>query len=1240
MIKRILVLLSLCGIAFAQPALNGLGASSYVCVDRDGDGYGTGPVALGPYTNLVIDGTDNTKVTSASHSFVSSDVGRVITITGGTGFNKNWFLITSVSSGAAILFRPDGYAAAVGTVGSTGGSWVIYGCTGPDADDLDATIHTYSQASAKYSTMQKFLSHLGYTPTRIWLLDSTGSPTAVSCTPATFESGCAAAPRSAAPSSGSLAAGDLIMVRANFTGVVNAVSGTSTAPFIVMAYPGETPYLGSTGGIYGYTTYTAPNCGAATCLDLQSKSWTITDGIQTNGAISINDTGYTDNPHTFHDNILRHIYGGPAGKEGLGPHAGGANITIEDSVFAHNNYGGSEAGLYLGGVITLYSTNFIVRRNIAYNNAWDGIHWNGMGSGHLWTQNVSHSNGIGGFSFQSGLKDSTISANLAFNNISAPMLFYNYKDDNTCGAAATCNGTGPVTGNVIENNTLVSFGELFYPTDRDMGSWNSNSCLTVVNASPTPTWDMGNNTFRNNVCAIWGDLSSTYRFAPFHFQEPTAAQYLATSTFDNNLTYEYSGINSGNALIGSGKSTFGVYNPSLDVTQNAEITYSCSSAPFTTGSATNCLNGNPKFVAAQQSYFYDPSLYDLRILDTSPAFHTGTLTGKPDYDLKGRSYIGSPGPSIGAIERQLYPQGWTNLSTFSHNNGTLGTRSTSIADNIPTVCPVDGYGGSQDPNGNPYPYQAKCTFVVAYSGAVIRDKPGSEALYLPANGGHNDYGGNEVYKITVNTTTPAVSRVTNPTPLTAASFATTGPASANGAGVAPASHHTYSSLIYLPDTDRLNMFAGSPYSGNGSGCYDRWSFDPTGLSWTWHNPTSGIDMYNASCNNTLPGGGYLGANATGSAYDPVSKNVYSFVGGTLVKWVPSSNTTTYNYWGAGGGSYPSTVIDSKRRQFIQISEGYYVTSDIRLGLPGDSSATPTLRTADSSCSTLVNTHGPGIAYDTVNDRIVGYPGSGTTVYYVDLTSLTTPTCTTSTPSGSITATANANGSFGRGLSYVGGMDVYTVLPVGSDGAPHDTFVLNLNASDPADTACSISPSSAGPFTAGQVVSTSFSATGCSSSTYTATGLTGSGLSLNSSTGALTGTAVAGSYTVNVSYDTASTGAFTLTINAAPSITSSGTLTGGTQGLAYTQTLSTSGGTSPLSCAVFSGSLPTGLSFSGCTISGTPSAAGTFTFTAKATDSNSITGSASSSLSITIAATGTTGGSKSGGNGKHGGNTKH
>jgi len=67
------------------------------------------------FTDLVIDGSLNTKATSASYTFVAGDIGKIVVVTGGTDFTVGTYYIASVAEGAATL------SAAVGTVASTGG---------------------------------------------------------------------------------------------------------------------------------------------------------------------------------------------------------------------------------------------------------------------------------------------------------------------------------------------------------------------------------------------------------------------------------------------------------------------------------------------------------------------------------------------------------------------------------------------------------------------------------------------------------------------------------------------------------------------------------------------------------------------------------------------------------------------------------------------------------------------------------------------------------------------------------------------------------------------------------------------------------------------------------------------------------------------------------------------------------------------------------------------------------------
>jgi len=75
---------------------------------------------------------------------------------------------------------------------------------------------------------------------------------------------------------------------------------------------------------------------------------------------------------------------------------------------------------------------------------------------------------------------------------------------------------------------------------------------------------------------------------------------------------------------------------------------------------------------------------------------------------------------------------------------------------------------------------------------------------------------------------------------------------------------------------------------------------------------------------------------------------------------------------------------------------------------------------------------------------------------------------------------------------------------------------------------------------------------------------------------------------------------------------------GVAAAAYTQPLTTVGGTAPYTYSLIGGAMPPGLSISGTNISGTPTAAGSYTFVVEATDSSATPLIAYSFLKLTIA----------------------
>jgi RHS repeat-associated protein len=146
----------------------------------------------------------------------------------------------------------------------------------------------------------------------------------------------------------------------------------------------------------------------------------------------------------------------------------------------------------------------------------------------------------------------------------------------------------------------------------------------------------------------------------------------------------------------------------------------------------------------------------------------------------------------------------------------------------------------------------------------------------------------------------------------------------------------------------------------------------------------------------------------------------------------------------------------------------------------------------------------------------------------------------------------------------------------------------------------------------------------------AAGALPAGLTLNPSTGAITGSPTGSgtsSFTVQVA-DTSTpssqtaTAALSIGVAATPPLAVTTTsLAAATQGVSYSQTLSASGGVTPYSWSIVSGALPGGLNLSSTgAITGTPTGSGTSDFTVQVIDSSSpAVETATQALSITATA---------------------
>jgi hypothetical protein len=192
---------------------------------------------------------------------------------------------------------------------------------------------------------------------------------------------------------------------------------------------------------------------------------------------------------------------------------------------------------------------------------------------------------------------------------------------------------------------------------------------------------------------------------------------------------------------------------------------------------------------------------------------------------------------------------------------------------------------------------------------------------------------------------------------------------------------------------------------------------------------------------------------------------------------------------------------------------------------------------------------------------------------------------------------------------------------GGDLTASTTVAITVNTSG--NQAPAITSSNKVTFTVGTAGSFAVTATGSPSATFSESGTLPTGLTFNSTTGALSGTPGAGTggtytvtFTASNGVGTPASQSFTLTIDQAPAITSANNVTF-TVGTAGSFTVAASG--FPVDTFSESGTLPTGLTFNTSTgvLSGTPAAGTGGTYTVTFTASNGVGTQASQSFTLTI-----------------------
>lgn len=368
--------------------------------------------------------------------------------------------------------------------------------------------------------------------------------------------------------------------------------------------------------------------------------------------------------------------------------------------------------------------------------------------------------------------------------------------------------------------------------------------------------------------------------------------------------------------------------------------------------------------------------------------------------------------------------------------------------------------------------------------------------------------------------------------------------------------------------------------------------------------------------------------------------------------------------GCGSGGYAGGGIVSLSASSVTIDSGqqFSITSNLSTSLPV-SWTLSSGQCTESSCGTLSAATGTTVTYTaptvasqmkmTLTATVVGTksqstvaitvnplptltgvlpPGTVGTAYSSTLTAAGgTGTLKLSISSGALPAGLSFNTSTGAitGTPTTAGTSNFTVQVVDASDVPYTLSVpksIVVSTTIPTLTVVSGNPPAG---TVGVAYSSTLLATG-GTSPYTWSVLSGTlpgGLSLSASSGVISGTPTAAGTSTFTAQVTDASGAkasasFSITVTAAaPVLTLTvSSLPNGVVGTPYSATIGVSGGTAPYSCVFTAGTLPAGLSLSGCVVSGTPTVAGTANLTVKATDASNPQGTVSGPVSLTIAPT--------------------
>jgi len=302
-----------------------------------------------------------------------------------------------------------------------------------------------------------------------------------------------------------------------------------------------------------------------------------------------------------------------------------------------------------------------------------------------------------------------------------------------------------------------------------------------------------------------------------------------------------------------------------------------------------------------------------------------------------------------------------------------------------------------------------CRAVIGMWNGGIADTKRNRLVFW--GGGHNDYYGNEVYALDLNSR--KMERLTEATSPPV-------PCEEGQPDGHPSSRHTYDNLAYVAHADLMYAFGGGLACDKGMGSSSTWVLNLETL--TWKKMDAG--------ERRKPDGDRGFAVA---AYDPMLHKVFLNDSYALWEYDYEKNSYLLRNSNATIDNGMTGAIDSERRLLILFGLGK--VRAFKIG-PGGNYAMQVWDNQVKRCEALRNAVYPGLAYDPDMRRIVGWAG-GDAVYLFDPE---TKSCSSQTfPGGP--GEQQENGTYGR-FTYFPALRVFSLV----NDWRQDAFVLRLSPS--------------------------------------------------------------------------------------------------------------------------------------------------------------------------------------------------